>query len=353
MNLLQRNPAARWAAVALIGIVLVALPFALSQVGTAWVRITNLAILFTLLALGLNIVVGFAGLLDLGYVAFYAVGAYAYALLASPHFGLHLPFWVILPIGAATAAQLVDRTVERFGADTRLGQRLARNRGGGEGQREQHPLDRHIAVARLLGDLLGLIEDAGQIIVDGKAVKAPQTDVGIMFQDNTLVPWRTVRGNVDLQLEMRGLDPRRYKDRVLGLLGQVKLLDFADRFPHELSGGMQQRAAFCQAMVHDPHIMLLDEPLGKLDAMTRESIRTDLQSLWMTRRPTVIFVTHSIEEAVQLSSQVAVITPRPGRIDRLIDINLPFPRDLGVKNSPEFISHVREIQEIFRGYGVI
>ena len=104
MNFLQRNPTARWMAVALIGIVLVALPFALSQAGTAWVRITNLAILFTLLALGLNIVVGFAGLLDLGYVAFYAVGAYAYALLASPHFGLHLPFWVILPIGAATAA---------------------------------------------------------------------------------------------------------------------------------------------------------------------------------------------------------------------------------------------------------
>lgn len=202
--------------------------------------------------------------------------------------------------------------------------------------------------------LAGLLDvTSGQIIVDGKAVRAPQTDVGIMFQDNTLVPWRTVRGNVELQLEMRGLSPSNYEDRVLGLLGQVKLLDFADRFPHELSGGMQQRAAFCQAMVHAPHIMLLDEPLGKLDAMTRESIRTDLQSLWMTRRPTVIFVTHSIEEAVQLSSQVAVITPRPGRIDRLIDINLPFPRDLGVKNSPEFISHVREIQEIFRGYGVI
>ena len=104
MSVLSRNPAARWAAVALIAVALIALPFALSQVGTAWVRITNLAILFTLLALGLNIVVGFAGLLDLGYVAFYAVGAYAYALLASPHFGVHLPFWVILPIGAATAA---------------------------------------------------------------------------------------------------------------------------------------------------------------------------------------------------------------------------------------------------------
>ena len=104
MNPLSKNPVARWSAVVLIGIVLIALPFALAQAGTAWVRITNLAILFTLLALGLNIVVGFAGLLDLGYVAFYAVGAYAYALLASPHFGLHLPFWVILPIGAATAA---------------------------------------------------------------------------------------------------------------------------------------------------------------------------------------------------------------------------------------------------------
>ncbi len=104
MNYLPSNPAMRWGAVALIGLVLIALPFALSHAGTAWVRITNLAILYTLLALGLNIVVGFAGLLDLGYVAFYAVGAYAYALLASPHFGLHLPFWVVLPIGAATAA---------------------------------------------------------------------------------------------------------------------------------------------------------------------------------------------------------------------------------------------------------
>ena len=104
MNVLQKSPAVRWGAVVLIGLALIALPFALSQAGTAWVRITNLAILFTLLALGLNIVVGFAGLLDLGYVAFYAVGAYAYALLASPHFGLHLPFWVILPIGAAVAA---------------------------------------------------------------------------------------------------------------------------------------------------------------------------------------------------------------------------------------------------------
>ena len=202
--------------------------------------------------------------------------------------------------------------------------------------------------------LAGLLElSGGEIQINGKPVTGPQTDIGIMFQDNTLVPWRSVRGNVELQLELRSMDVRTHADRVMGLLRSVHLEDFADRYPHELSGGMQQRAAFCQAMVHDPRIMLLDEPLGKLDAMTRERIRTDLQTLWMQQRPTVLFVTHSIEEAVQLSSQVAVITPRPGCIDRIIPIDLPYPRDLDVKNSPAFVSHVREIQEIFRGFGVI
>jgi NitT/TauT family transport system ATP-binding protein len=119
---------------------------------------------------------------------------------------------------------------------------------------------------------------------------------------------------------------------------------------HDADFGLR---AFCQAMVHDPKVMLLDEPLGKLDAMTRERIRTDLQQLWMQQRPTVTFVTHSIEEAVQLSTHVAVITPRPGRVDLVIPIDLPFPRDLDVKNSRPFVRHVREIQEIFRGFGVI
>ena len=137
------------------------------------------------------------------------------------------------------------------------------------------------------------------------------------------------------------------------LLGSVRLAGFDDRYPYELSGGMQQRAAFCQAMVHEPDTLLLDEPLGKLDAMTRESIRTDLQALWMTKRPTVVFVTHSIEEAVQLSSRICVITPRPGRIDRIIDIDLPYPRDLEVKKSRAFVDYVRDIQEIFHGYGVL
>jgi NitT/TauT family transport system ATP-binding protein len=133
----------------------------------------------------------------------------------------------------------------------------------------------------------------------------------------------------------------------------VRLGGFEDRYPYELSGGMQQRAAFCQALIHEPDTLLLDEPLGKLDAMTREGIRNDLQALWMRRRPTVVFVTHSIEEAVQLSSKVCVITPRPGRIDRVIEIDLPWPRDLAVKRSPEFNAYVRDIQEIFHGYGVL
>ena len=193
----------------------------------------------------------------------------------------------------------------------------------------------------------------GTVTLGGNVVRCPQTDIGIMFQDNTLVPWRTVRGNIELQLEMRGLRPRSYREKIEDLLKSVQMEDFADRHPYELSGGMQQRAAFCQVMVHEPNTMLLDEPLGKLDAMTRESIRKDLQSLWMRKRPTVLFVTHSIDEAIQLSTRVAVITPRPGRIERIIDIDLPFPRDFDVKNSPEFMAYVRETQEIFRGYGVI
>lgn len=200
----------------------------------------------------------------------------------------------------------------------------------------------------------GLLEATeGDVLIGGTKVQGPQTNVGVMFQDNTLVPWRTVRGNVELQLEMRGMSPNDYKEKVDQLLASVHLEDFADRHPYELSGGMQQRAAFCQAMVHEPKTMLLDEPLGKLDAMTRERIRSDLQKLWMQKRPTVIFVTHSIEEAIQLSTKVAVITPRPGIIERIIDINLPFPRDFEVKNSAKFGAYVRETQEIFRGYGVI
>jgi NitT/TauT family transport system ATP-binding protein len=202
--------------------------------------------------------------------------------------------------------------------------------------------------------LAGLLPpSAGRVQVNGELVTGPRTDIGIMFQDNTLVTWRDVHGNISLQLELRGLDPKRYEGRIRDLVKSVRLEGFEHRYPHELSGGMQQRAAFCQAMVHEPRTVLLDEPLGKLDAMTREAIRGDLQALWMQSKPTVVFVTHSIEEAVQLSSRVCVITPRPGRIDRIIDIDLPWPRDHAVKRSPEFVRYVHEIQEVFHGYGIL
>jgi NitT/TauT family transport system ATP-binding protein len=206
----------------------------------------------------------------------------------------------------------------------------------------------------LLLMIAGLLDTThGEIRVDGRKVAAPLTDIGIMFQENTLVPWRTVSGNVALQLELRGIDPAAYEARIRDLLRSVRLEGFAARYPHELSGGMQQRAAFCQALVHEPDTLLLDEPLGKLDAMTREGIRTDLQALWMARRPTVVFVTHSIEEAVQLSSTVCVITPRPGRVECMIDIDLPWPRDLEVRRNPAFATYVHDIQGIFRDYGVL
>jgi len=202
--------------------------------------------------------------------------------------------------------------------------------------------------------IAGLLDpSAGTIEVNDRPAVGPQTAIGIMFQDNTLVPWRSVRGNIELQLELRALDKQRYGERITAMIKAVRLEGFADRQPFELSGGMQQRAAFCQALVHEPDTLLLDEPLGKLDAMTREGIRVDLQALWLERRPTVVFVTHSIEEAIQLSSKICVITPRPGRIDRVIDIDLPWPRNLEVKKSPAFASYLGEIQEIFHGYGVL
>lgn len=202
--------------------------------------------------------------------------------------------------------------------------------------------------------MAGLLKpSAGSILFHDDPVTGPRTDIGIMFQDNTLVSWRDIYGNVSLQLELRGIDPKAQHEHISGILKSVRLEGFEHRYPHELSGGMQQRAAFCQAMVHEPNTVLLDEPLGKLDAMTRESIRADLQALWMAQKPTVVFVTHSIEEAVQLSSRVCIVTPRPGRIDRVIDIDLPWPRDHAVKCSADFIAYVRQIQEVFHGFGIL
>jgi NitT/TauT family transport system ATP-binding protein len=200
----------------------------------------------------------------------------------------------------------------------------------------------------------GLLEyEEGEIKIDGKLVDKPQTDIGIVFQTPVLVDWRDVLGNVMMQIEMRKLKTADYLERAKELLESVGLTDFQKRYPFELSGGMQQRTAFCRALIHDPPLVLMDEPLGALDAMTREQLRVDLEQLWLKTKKTVLFVTHSIPESIQLSDRVVVFTPRPGLIERVIDIELPRPRTMAVRESPEFQHYVHELTDIFMGFGVL
>jgi NitT/TauT family transport system ATP-binding protein len=206
----------------------------------------------------------------------------------------------------------------------------------------------------LLMMIAGLLEPTeGTVTIEDNAVRAPQTDIGIVFQNPVLVDWRDVLGNVLLQIEMRKLDRKAYEQKAVQLLSSVGLKDFLHKHPYELSGGMQQRTAFCRALIHDPPLVLMDEPLGALDAMTREQLRRDLERLWLQTRKTLVFVTHDIAEAVQLSDRVVLITPRPGMVDRTIDIDLPRPRDFSVLKSPQFARHEAEIKEVFMGYGVV
>jgi NitT/TauT family transport system ATP-binding protein len=206
----------------------------------------------------------------------------------------------------------------------------------------------------LLLMIAGLLERSeGDISVAGLPVHRPLTNVGIVFQGNVLVDWRDTLGNIMLQIEMRGLRRQDYMERAHELIASVGLTNFTHRHPYELSGGMQQRTAFCRALIHDPPLILMDEPLGALDAMTREQLRGDLEALWLAKRKTVIFVTHSIEEAVQLSDEVVVISPRPGKIVRRVEVDLPRPRNLAVRQSAEFQELVGDIKQIFLGYGVL
>mgnify|MGYP006271210267 CR=1 FL=1 len=195
--------------------------------------------------------------------------------------------------------------------------------------------------------------DAGGVSVLGTPVDAPVTDLGIVFQSPVLLDWRDVLSNVLFQAEMRGLDPAAHRARALDLLRQVGLADFADRYPHELSGGMRQRAAIARALLHDPPLLLMDEPFGALDALTREQMRIDLEALWLSSRKTVVFITHSIDEAVLLSDRVVVMSPRPGRIERILEVGLPRPRGLGARRDPRFAELAQEVTDLFLARGVL
>ena len=204
---------------------------------------------------------------------------------------------------------------------------------------------------RLVSGLIGA--SSGSIDVAGRRVAGPLTDVGIVFQQPILLDWRDVLGNVLFHIDMRGLDVKQYEPKARALLKQVGLADFADKRPYELSGGMRQRAAIARALVHEPPLLIMDEPFGALDALTREQMRLDLERLWMETKKTVIFITHSIDEAVLLADRVVVMSPRPGRIETVLTIDMPRPRGFDGRRHPEFGVKSDAITEIFLKRGVL
>jgi NitT/TauT family transport system ATP-binding protein len=205
-----------------------------------------------------------------------------------------------------------------------------------------------------LGLIAGLMPaSAGRILLDGQVVTRPHPRVGVIFQTDLLLYWRTVIDNILLPIEIKGGDVRAAAARAEALLGQVGLSGFGGKYPSELSGGMRMRAALARALVTSPEVLLLDEPFGALDALTREQMIIDLQAMWLSVRNTVVFITHSIDEAVFLADRVIVMSPRPGRIDLDLTIDLPRPRRWAVHTDARFLGYLADVRRIFEAKGVL
>jgi NitT/TauT family transport system ATP-binding protein len=200
-------------------------------------------------------------------------------------------------------------------------------------------------MSRLLKLVAGLVAPSrGRIHVRDQPVEEPFPDVGFVFQQPVLLPWRTVLDNVLFSIEMLGLEPRQYRKPAGDLLELTGLAGFETKYPRELSGGMQQRVAICRALLPDPSLLLMDEPFGALDAMTREEMSLELLRIWEERRKTILFVTHSIPEAILLADRVVVMSSRPGRIARVIAVDLPRPRTMDLEFDPRFKAHSDEVR---------
>jgi NitT/TauT family transport system ATP-binding protein len=207
----------------------------------------------------------------------------------------------------------------------------------------------------MLSLMAGLIPaTSGQILIDGQAVTRPHPKVGVVFQTDLLLYWRTVLDNVLLPVEIKRLGRDGYKEKAANLLSQVGLDGFENKWPSELSGGMRQRVAICRALIQEPGLLLMDEPFGALDALTREQMIRDLQVMWGRVRNTVLFITHGIDEAVFLADRVLVMSPRPGRIDLDLTVDIPRPRLWkDVHENKAFQQYVRQIRETFEAKGVL
>jgi NitT/TauT family transport system ATP-binding protein len=202
---------------------------------------------------------------------------------------------------------------------------------------------------RIVGDLIQ--PTAGDVVVNGKSARRAREDrdYGIVFQDAVLFDWRTVAKNISLPLEMLGWDRRRRTERVREMLRLVELDGFESHHPWQLSGGMQQRVSIARALSFSPPLLLMDEPFGALDEMTRERLNLELLRIWEALGSTIVFVTHSISEAVFLSTRVVVMSPRPGRITDVVDIDLPRPRSAETREQPRFFELVADVRHKLRG----
>ena len=194
---------------------------------------------------------------------------------------------------------------------------------------------------------------AGSIVLSGRAVTDPPRDMGVVFQRDVLLDWLTVLGNILLPARIRRLPLPEWRDKAARLLAMIGLAGYAERYPWELSGGMRQRVAICRALLLDPALLLMDEPFGALDAMTRDELNLELQRIWLANAKTVLFVTHSIAEAVFLSDRIIVMSRSPGQIVDTVTVDLPRPRALAVRETVEFSKYVSHIRRVFEGLGML
>ena len=204
----------------------------------------------------------------------------------------------------------------------------------------------------LLRIVAGLTEaDSGTIRIDGKAIRGPGQDRSMVFQNYGLLPWRTVMGNVEFGLEVRGMSRGERRDICRRYIQRVGLEGFESLFPHQISGGMQQRVALARAFSKDPKILLMDEPLAAVDMQTREMLQDELLKIWNTMQTTVLFVTHSVEEAIYLGDRVIVLGTNPGRIAEMIEVGIPRPRDqLETREDRRFLAHRHRLFGLLQGY---